>query len=67
MDNKFQVIDVNIPKIVAVENVSQDSSKDIPNLMKEQPDDGYVKADDSATRALQTRELAAYIWENYIE
>ncbi|KAH8716962.1 hypothetical protein GQ44DRAFT_775716 [Phaeosphaeriaceae sp. PMI808] len=49
--NGFQVIDVNIPKIVAVED----------------PEEGYIKADDSAARALQTRELAAYIWDNYIE
>ncbi|KAL5114205.1 Histone deacetylase hda1 [Pleosporales sp. CAS-2024a] len=51
IENKIEVIDVNIPKIVSVED----------------PEDGYVQADDSATRALQTRELAGYIWENYIE
>jgi histone deacetylase 6 len=47
----FQVIDVNIPRIVAVED----------------PEVGYVKADDPGKRALQTRELATYLWDNYIE
>ncbi|KAH3955578.1 hypothetical protein HBH64_124100 [Parastagonospora nodorum] len=51
LNNKFEVVDVNIPKIVSVED----------------PEDGYVRADDSEKRAHQTRELAAYIWENYIE
>lgn len=36
-------------------------------LIRSQLDEGYVRADDSATRALQTRELAAYLWDNYIE
>ncbi|KAH7089892.1 putative histone deacetylase [Paraphoma chrysanthemicola] len=51
IDNGFQVVDVNIPRIVAVED----------------PDEAYVRSDDSAARAEQTRELAVYIWENYIE
>jgi histone deacetylase 6 len=28
---------------------------------------GYTRSDDSAVRAQQTRELAAYLWDNYIE
>ena len=32
-----------------------------------QPSEAYIKSDDSVARAEQTRELAAYIWENYIE
>ncbi|KAL6708309.1 Histone deacetylase hda1 [Coniothyrium glycines] len=51
ISNDFQVIDVNIPCLVAVDDA----------------DVGYTKADDSAVRAHQTRELANYIWENYIE
>ncbi|KAF2033458.1 hypothetical protein EK21DRAFT_58471 [Setomelanomma holmii] len=49
--NGFQVVDVNIPRVVAVED----------------PDDVYVKSDDSIARAYQTREMASYLWENYIE
>ncbi|KAH7411651.1 putative histone deacetylase [Phaeosphaeria sp. MPI-PUGE-AT-0046c] len=51
IDNGFQVIDINIPRIVAVED----------------PEEGYVKSDNSTTRALQTRDMANYIWENYLE
>ncbi|KAF2688822.1 hypothetical protein K458DRAFT_384988 [Lentithecium fluviatile CBS 122367] len=51
VENGFQVIDVNIPKVVAIED-----------------DDGsYIEDEDPEIRVLQTRELAAYIWENYIE
>lgn len=51
IDNHFQVIDVNIPKVVAVEE-----------------DDGiFVKSDDSTMRAQRAREIAAYLWLNYIE
>ncbi|KAF1961159.1 putative histone deacetylase [Byssothecium circinans] len=51
IENGFQVIDVNIPKVVTFED-----------------DDGsYVHADDHETRIQQTRELAGYLWENYIE
>ena len=32
-----------------------------------QPDVGYTRSDSSSVRAHQTRELATYIWENYIE
>lgn len=32
-----------------------------------QDNGGYIRSDDSEARAHQTRELAAYIWENYIE
>ncbi|KAF1844706.1 uncharacterized protein K460DRAFT_284171 [Cucurbitaria berberidis CBS 394.84] len=51
ISNDFQVIDVNIPKIVAVEDVGI----------------GYLRSDDSAARAQQTRDLAGYLWDNYIE
>ncbi|KAI4631312.1 hypothetical protein J4E83_002843 [Alternaria metachromatica] len=51
INNDFQVIDVNIPRVVAVED----------SII------GYTRSDDSAVRAQQTRELAAYLWENYIE
>ncbi|KAI4946549.1 hypothetical protein J4E91_007237 [Alternaria rosae] len=51
INNEFQVIDVNIPRVVAVED----------SII------GYTRSDDSAVRAQQTRELAAYLWENYIE
>ncbi|KAJ4398464.1 Histone deacetylase hda1 [Didymella pomorum] len=53
IDNDFAVIDVNIPKFVAVE--SEES-----NL-------GYTKADDQKVRADRTREIANYLWTNYIE
>ncbi|KAF2200256.1 Arginase/deacetylase [Delitschia confertaspora ATCC 74209] len=49
--NGFQVIDVNIPKYVT----------------KQEDDGQYVEVDDHDTRASQSRELATYIWENYIE
>jgi histone deacetylase 6 len=32
-----------------------------------QDDGGYIDAEDTDDRAAQTREVAAYIWENYIE
>jgi histone deacetylase 6 len=32
-----------------------------------QPDIGYTRSDSTSVRAHQTRELATYIWENYIE
>lgn len=67
LNNKFEVIDVNIPKIVSVEDASHKFPGDIHGLTIGQPEDGYVRADDSEKRAHQTRELAAYIWENYIE
>ncbi|KAF1833144.1 hypothetical protein BDW02DRAFT_589899 [Decorospora gaudefroyi] len=51
IQNDFQVVDVNIPKILAVED----------------PVMGYVRSDDSIVRAQQTRELAGYLWDNYIE
>jgi histone deacetylase 6 len=68
VDNDFQVIDVNIPRVVSVENVSLLVFwiKSSPANLS-QPDYGYVRSDDSAARALRTRELAAYLWENYIE
>ncbi|PVH99637.1 hypothetical protein DM02DRAFT_614881 [Periconia macrospinosa] len=51
IENGFEVIDVNIPKVVAFED-----------------DDGsYVSADDPEMRIQQSREAAAYVWENYIE
>ncbi|KAF2640892.1 hypothetical protein P280DRAFT_518234 [Massarina eburnea CBS 473.64] len=51
IENGFQVIDVNIPKVVSYED-----------------DDGsYVSNDDYEVRIQQARELAAYLWENYIE
>ncbi|KAF1997240.1 hypothetical protein P154DRAFT_579163 [Amniculicola lignicola CBS 123094] len=49
--NGFEIIDANIPKVVTIED-----------------DDGeYIRADDPEVRASQTRELASYLWENYIE
>lgn len=36
-------------------------------LIFAQEDGSYISADDIDVRAHQTRELAAYIWENYIE
>jgi histone deacetylase 6 len=67
VENGFQVIDVNIPKIVAVEDVSFLLVKLRTLLTMRQPQEGYVKTDDSVARALQTRELATYLWDNYIE
>lgn len=67
VDNGFQVVDVNIPKIVSVEDVSDAECVIEAELITKQPDDEYVPSDDSAARALQTRELASYIWDNYIE
>jgi histone deacetylase 6 len=67
IEKGFQVVDVNIPKIVAVEDVSSNDYCISMSLMGGQPEVGYVRADDSATRSAQTRELAAYIWENYIQ
>ncbi|KAF2633462.1 hypothetical protein BU25DRAFT_426991 [Macroventuria anomochaeta] len=51
--NNFSVIDVNVPQIVAVE--SEES-----NL-------GFIKADDQKARSDRTREMANYLWTNYIE
>ncbi|CAI6329932.1 unnamed protein product [Periconia digitata] len=51
VENDFEVIDVNIPKVVFVED----------------DDGGYVSANDPEVRIQQAREVAAYIWENYIE
>ncbi|KAI8943814.1 hypothetical protein NX059_001787 [Plenodomus lindquistii] len=51
IENDFQVIDVNIPRIVTVDEGEL----------------GFVKSDDSAVRAQRARELAAYLWLNYIE
>jgi histone deacetylase 6 len=67
IEKGFQVVDVNIPKIVAVEDVSSNDYCISMSLMGGQPEVGYVRADDSAARSAQTRELAAYIWENYIQ
>ncbi|KAF2016574.1 hypothetical protein BU24DRAFT_346359 [Aaosphaeria arxii CBS 175.79] len=47
----FEVIDVNIPKIVDMED----------------DDGGLVEADSPEMRGQQTKELATYLWENYIE
>ncbi|KAF2180195.1 putative histone deacetylase [Zopfia rhizophila CBS 207.26] len=49
--NGFEVIDVNIPRVIAIED----------------DEGGYIKADNTEVRAGQTRELASYLWENYIE
>jgi histone deacetylase 6 len=67
VENGFQVIDVNIPKIVAVEDVSHLLARLRTLLIMRQPQEGYIKSDDSVARAFQTRELATYIWDNYIE
>lgn len=49
--NGFQVLDVNLPKYI--------TRKD---------DEGkYVEVDDPETRTAQARDLATYLWENYIE
>ncbi|KAF1926568.1 putative histone deacetylase [Didymella exigua CBS 183.55] len=53
IENGFSIIDVNIPQFVAVE--SEES-----NL-------GFTKADDQKVRADKTREMANYLWTNYIE
>ncbi|OSS47788.1 hypothetical protein B5807_06562 [Epicoccum nigrum] len=53
IQNEFSVIDVNVPQIVAVE--SEES-----NL-------GFTKADDQKARSDRTREMADYLWVNYIE
>ncbi|ORY18010.1 hypothetical protein BCR34DRAFT_583276 [Clohesyomyces aquaticus] len=47
----FEVIDVNIPKVVTVQD----------------DEVGYISDDSVEVRAGQTRELAGYLWENYIE
>ncbi|KAK7182955.1 histone deacetylase [Paraphaeosphaeria sporulosa] len=49
--NGFEVIDVNVPK---VEPIPEDDGE-------------YVHADTYEERADKTKQLAAYIWENYIE
>jgi histone deacetylase 6 len=68
VDNGFQVIDVNIPKVVAMEDVSTRSSSFQESSLTMMQDDGsYMDAEDPDDRATQTREVAAYIWENYIE
>jgi histone deacetylase 6 len=67
IEKGFQVVDVNIPKIVAVEDVRLNDYCFSMSLMRRQPEVGYVRVDDSATRSAQTRELAAYLWENYIQ
>jgi histone deacetylase 6 len=68
VQNGFQVIDVNIPKMVVIEDVSYPTSCILLNpLIGAQDDGGYVKAEDNDARAHQTKELAGYIWENYIE
>jgi hypothetical protein len=51
IDNGFQVVDVNIPKVVSFED----------------DDGGFASSDAPEVRIQQTRDLAAYIWENYIE
>ncbi|KAF3032753.1 Histone deacetylase hda1 [Didymella heteroderae] len=55
IENDFSVIDVNVPKFVAVESEEVGS-----NL-------GFTKADDQKVRADRTREIANYLWTNYIE
>ncbi|KAJ4289743.1 Histone deacetylase hda1 [Kalmusia sp. IMI 367209] len=51
IENGFQVIDVNIPRVISIED-----------------DDGsYIPVHDNEHRNQQIKELAAYIWENYIE
>jgi len=68
VENGFQVIDVNIPKVVAMEDVSICSMQFLDSsLTRTQDEGGYIDAEDSDDRAAQTREVAAYIWENYIE
>lgn len=49
--NDFAVIDVNIPSHITPENDTG----------------GYVEPDNVELRAAATRELATYLWENYIE
>ncbi|KAF2145942.1 uncharacterized protein K452DRAFT_220067 [Aplosporella prunicola CBS 121167] len=51
VENHFGVIDVNIPKYIT----------DLEGPA------GYVEADDPDKRAHATKELASYLWENYIE
>lgn len=66
--NDFQVIDANIPKVVSIEEV-RTSTLDVMGVLANlgQDDGEYVPADDDESRASQTRDLANYIWENYIE
>ncbi|KAJ4990594.1 histone deacetylase [Stagonosporopsis vannaccii] len=52
--NEFSVIDVNVPQVVALET-------------EEQSDLGFTKADDQRARSERTREMASYLWTNYIE
>lgn len=51
VSNDFAVIDVNIPS----------------HITPEVDTDGYVEADPVELRAASTRELAVYLWDNYIE
>ncbi|KAF2744528.1 hypothetical protein M011DRAFT_470372 [Sporormia fimetaria CBS 119925] len=48
----FQVIDVNVPKVVTVEDENETD---------------FQTSDSADARATQTRMLANYLWENYIE
>jgi len=69
--NDFSVIDVNIPQIVALETEevcdSEPKCSQQMNLTQLQSDQGFSKSDDQKTRSERTREMASYLWTNYIE
>jgi len=67
--NGFAVIDVNIPSHVTNEGVRICSliEKDTLELTIKKDTSGYIEPDSVDLRAATTRELATYLWENYIE
>ena len=67
--NGFAVIDVNIPSHITNEGVRTCSPiyKATLELTIKKDTSGYVEPDSVDLRAATTRELATYLWENYIE
>jgi histone deacetylase 6 len=67
--NDFAVIDVNIPSHITNEGVRTCVPiwKRIQELTMKKDTTGYVEPDSIDLRAATTRELATYLWENYIE
>lgn len=62
---------MNIPQVVALETEevgdSEPNSSQQMNLTHLQSDQGFSKSDDQKARSERTREMASYLWTNYIE
>lgn len=67
IEQKFSVIDVNMPKFVSQTEVSESHHGAEHELTRGQSDDNFEDIDPLESRLKAMRDCAIYLWENHIE